>query len=343
MIFFVKLKGVTSLKKVIYIYVILIAIFLIIYKIYFQNIDILSIFKDNNQNKQTNVSEEYVFVTFSVGIDYWKGVLKGAEDASEILNVAIEYRGSSQYDVNEQIAILEQEIAKRPAGIAISAIDPELLNPTIDKAIKLGIPVVLFDSNAPNSSAYKYIGTDNYQAGVTAAHKMASILGNKGNVAVVSSPKQENHSERVRGFYETIQQYYSDIKIVELVDCEGDQQKAKEEVIDMLSSSDEIDGIFSTEANSTVGVGEAVQLMDKKNEVEIIGFDTEKETLDMIKDGTISASIAQDTWKMGFWSLQYLYQLNHHSNNDDNKTVISTDTGTVLVTDGNVDQYYENN
>lgn len=338
------MKGVTVfVKKVIYVYIILGIIFLIVYKNYFQNIDILSVFKENTQDKQVEREEEYVFVTFLVGIDYWKGVLKGAEDAAEILNVSIEYRGSSQYDVNEQIAILEQVIAKKPAGIAISTIDPELLNPTIDKAIESGIPVVLFDSNAPNSKAYKYIGTDNYQAGVTAANKMASLLNGSGQVAIVTSPTQENHKKRVNGFINTMNEKYKGIEIVEIIDSEGDQQNAKVEVTRLLSDNNEIDGIFSTEANSSVGVGEAAEILGLGGKVKIIGFDTEKETLDMIKDGTIDASISQDTWKMGFWSLQYLYQINHHSDLGENRTKIATDTGTVIVTKGNVDKFYGNN
>ena len=67
------------------------------------------------------IDEKYVMVTFQSGIDYWKGVLKGFEDAAEALEVSVEYRGATQYHLQEQITVLEQVIAKRPSGIAVSA------------------------------------------------------------------------------------------------------------------------------------------------------------------------------------------------------------------------------
>jgi ribose transport system substrate-binding protein len=52
------------------------------------------------------------------------------------------------------MTVLEQVISKKPAGIAISAVNSELLTATINKAVESGIPVVLFDSGAPDSKAY---------------------------------------------------------------------------------------------------------------------------------------------------------------------------------------------
>lgn len=331
------------LKKIILVYGILIILFCVVYKVYFQRVEILQIFNEDSTSKQIDDKEEYVFITFLGGIDYWKRILKGAEDAAETLNVSIKYRSTSQYDVNEQIAILEQVIAKKPAGIAISAIHPEKLNTTIDKAIDSGIPVVLFDSNAPESKAHTYIGTDNYQAGVQAAHKMASLLGGEGNVVIVTSPEQYNHIERVNGFKNTIQNEYQNINIIDTKDSKGNQQIAKNETFEMIQEYKELDGIFVTEANSTIGVGEAIDKLHIENEIIEIGFDTEKETLDMIKDGVIDASISQNTWKMGFWSLQYLYQLKHHTGIGESEVEISTDTGTTIVTKGNVDDFYIGN
>lgn len=134
------------------------------------------------------IGEKYVMVTFQMGIDYWKSGLKGFEDAAQALNVSVEYRGSTQRDVHEQITVLEQVIAKKPAGIAISAIHPSLLTATINKAVDAGIPVVLFDSDAPGSKAYSFLGTDNYAAGVEAARKMAELTGAKGKSP--SSPRR---------------------------------------------------------------------------------------------------------------------------------------------------------
>lgn len=329
------------MKALLFVYAILIgAFFLYIYN--FQTQSFPSVFNEKGDEIQSesDINERYVIVTFQVGMDYWKEVLKGAEDAAESLNVAVEYRGATQYDVNEQITVLEQVIATKPAGIAISAIHPENLNVTINKAVDSGIPVVLFDSDAPESEAYSFLGTNNYQAGVTAAHKMAELLNQKGKVAIVTLPNQSNHMDRSKGFQETIKKEYPGIEVVAIKDGKGDQLVSKQVALDTIVKHYDLKGIFATEANGGVGLGEAVRSLNKDKTIQIVSFDTDKETLDMVKDGTISATLAQGTWNMGYWSLQYLVHLNHDVKDSKFITYMDTDTGTSVVTKTNIDEFY---
>ncbi len=56
-------------------------------------------------------------------------------------------------------------IARKPAGMLVSAADPKLMQPEIDKALAAGIPVIAIDSDAPESQRLYFIGTNNLQAG----------------------------------------------------------------------------------------------------------------------------------------------------------------------------------
>ncbi|MMZ64846.1 hypothetical protein D1872_272010 [compost metagenome] len=67
----------------------------------------------------------------------------------------------------------------------------------------------------------------------------------------------------------------------------------------------------------------------------------------MIKDGTISATVAQGTWNMGYWSLQYLFHLQHgltvpapSPTAPTAPLPVTVDTGISLVTRQNVDDFY---
>lgn len=334
------------MKKLIFIYTLLIGLF-IVYLYQFQTREVDSNLYHAEEALRGNLEEKYVMVTFLVGMDYWKNVLKGFEDAAEALNVSVEYRGATQYDLNEQITVLEQVIAKKPAGIALTAMHPEALNTTINKAIEAGIPVVLFDSDAPDSKAHSFFGTNNYNAGVTAAHKMAELVNKEGKVAVVTSPNQSNHIDRTRGFNETILKEYPNIQVVAIKDGKGDQMVSKQVAIDIMTEHHDLKGIFASEANGGVGVGEATQFLDMNKQVKIVSFDTDKETLDMVKEGIISATLAQGTWNMGYWSLQYLFHLNHDlipSTAEDgsyvNQFMTKMDTGITVVSQTNVDDFY---
>lgn len=327
------------MRKLLVIYMLLTALFLIYVYAYMKEDTPVGPWSEDGLKGE--ITETYVMVTFQAGIDYWRRCLKGFEDAAQALNVSVEYRGATQYDVSEQIVVLEQVIARRPAGIALTAMDPVALNTTIDKAIDAGIPVVLFDSGAPDSKAYSFLGTDNYNAGVTAAHEMAKLIGGKGKVAVITQPNQLNHQERTTGFRMTMNEMYPEIIVSEVLDGKGDAVKSKEAALDIIKRIPDLAGIFATEANGGVGVGEAV--MELGSSQQIISFDTDKGTLDMVKEGTIAATLAQGTWNMGYWTLQFLFHLHHGIGSDGQEfspLPRVVDTGITVVTRENVDQFY---
>ncbi|MGG1678448.1 substrate-binding domain-containing protein [Neobacillus sp. NRS-1170] len=334
------------MKKLLFVYALLFGAFLI-YLINFQSREVNTNLEGKPKGLQGTIDEKYVMVTFQVGIEYWKNVLKGFEDGAQALNVSVEYRGATNYDVNEQITVLEQVIARKPSGIAISAIHPNALNVTINKAIDAGIPVVLFDSDAPDSKAYSFLGTNNFNAGATAAHEMADMIKNRGKIAVITLPNQQNHIDRANGFKETIEKQYPDIEVVAVKDGKGNQLVSGQVVSDLLKEHPDLNGIFATEANGGVGVGEALINLRKDKQVRIVSFDTDKQTLDMVKDGTIDATIAQGTWNMGYWSLQYLFHLQHDlirsqggPYTSGNQLLPRMDTGITVVTRENVEKYY---
>lgn len=332
------------MKKLLFVYALLIIAFLI-YLRDFESREATASLDGNLKGLQGDIHEKYVMVTFQAGADYWKGILKGFEDASQALNVSVEYRGAAQYDVKEQITVLEQVIARKPSGIALSAIHPDALDVTIYKAIEAGIPVILFDSDAPKSNAYTYIGTDNVKAGVAAAHELADIINKEGKVAIITLPNQQNQIDRLKGFQETVEKQYSNIEVVEIIDGKGDQLISKQATIRILNEHPDLKGIFVTESNGGVGTAEAAIQLKKEKEVKIISFDTDKETLDMVRDGAIAATVAQGTWNMGYWSLNYLFHLKHGlikppSDPFTSDMVPKMDTGLTLVTKRNVDRYY---
>lgn len=335
------------MKKLFLLYILIIGAYLIYALNFFYGKNDSDQAGSGNVGLSGSLEEKYVMVTFQSGIDYWKSVLKGFEDAAEAMNVSVEYRGSAKYDVHEQMTVLEQVIAKKPAGIALTVMNPEALTPSIDKAVDAGIPVVLFDSGAPNSKAYSLLATDNYNAGATAARTMAQLLGNGGEVGVVTLPNQLNHQQRTDGFRQTILKEYPDMRVVAVEDGKGDRIVSRDAATRIMDRHPQVRGIFNTDAIGGVGLADAVRLKQKQNEVKVIGFDTDKVTLDMVKEGAISATLAQGTWNMGYWSLQYLFHLHHGLTNPDSGQTadasplpVYVDTGISVVTKDNVNNYY---
>lgn len=292
--------------------------------------------------------EEYYMVTFASGIEYWKGCFAGMKDAADQLGVKAIYTGAPQSDVNQQVTVLEQVIAKRPAGIAVTCSNPDGLRATIDRAIEAGIPVVTFDADSPLSKRYCYLGTGNYNAGAMAARHLAKLIGGKGEVAITTVTGQLNHEERKAGFMETLAREYPNVKVVNVGNDNNDQTRAATLVAGFLQAHPNLSGVFCTDALGGVGAATAVREVNKVGQVRIVSFDTDKGTLDLIKEGIIDASIAQGTWNMGYWSMMMLYSVRHNlvkpvdgwKAKGINPLPGVVDTGTNVVTKDNVDAFY---
>jgi len=295
-----------------------------------------------------NAKEEYYMVTFVSGIEYWKGCFKGMEDAAGLLGVKAIYTGAPQADVNQEATVLEQVIAKKPAGIAITCANPDGLKAPINKAIAAGIPVVTFDADSPASARYCYLGTSNYNAGASAARYLAKLLGGAGEVAVSTVIGQLNHEQRKSGFDETLASEYPNIKVVATGNDNNDQTKAATLISGFLQAHPGLKGIFCTDALGGVGAATAIREANQVGKVKIVSFDTDKGTLDLIKEGVISASIAQGTWNMGYWSQMFLFNINHNlvkpvnawKSKGINPLPGGVDTGANAVTKVNVDAFY---
>ena len=291
----------------------------------------------------------YYMVTFVSGIEYWKPAFAGMEAAANNLGVSAQYTGANQYDINQQVTVLEQVIAKKPAGILLTCINPDALKRPINRAIEQGIPVVTFDADSPDSDRYSFLATSNYNAGVKAAKYLAELNNEKGNVGVITIPGQLNHEERAAGFREIIANDYPDMKVVSVQDGKSDQAQSAMAMGAMLQAEPDLVGVFTTEASTGVGAATAVKEAGKVGEVNIISFDVDKGTLDFVKSGVIDATIAQGTWTMGYWGEMFLF----HLANDllspidgDWKTAkvaplpSYVDTGVSIVTKDNVEYFY---
>jgi ribose transport system substrate-binding protein len=295
-----------------------------------------------------NGKETYYMVTFASGIEYWRGCFAGMKYAAGLLGVKAIYTGAPQADVNQEVTVLEQVIAKRPAGIAVTCSNPDGLKAPIDKAIAVGIPVVTFDADSPSSNRYCYLGTSNFSAGAAAARYMGKLLGGKGEVAVSTVTGQLNHEERKAGFLATLAEESPQIKVVATGNDNNDQTKAATLVAGFLQANPKLKGIFCTDSLGGVGAGVALREANMVGKVKIISFDTDQGTLDLIKEGVVSASIAQGTWNMGYWALQYLYHVRHNlvkpvkgwKRKGINPLPGMVDTGTNIVTKSNVDAFY---
>ena len=281
---------------------------------------------------------EYYMVNFASGADFWKGCFAGFERAAKKTGSTAIITGTPEADFAAEIDIFQQVVAKKPKGIAVTPLDPDAFIGPINDAIASGISIVCFDNDSVQSNRFAYLGTENASAGAVAAKYMAEQLGGQGEVGIVFFAGAQNQEERARGFEEYMIAYEPGIKVVQKVHGGDDETASSAAASSLITANPNIKGIFGVNAWMGQGVGNAIEEAGKVGQIVGVAFDTDPGVLDYVESGTLSASVAQGTQQMGYWSFQFLWAANTDGVVDNWKdlglppTPDKVDTGVTMVT-----------
>jgi ribose transport system substrate-binding protein len=308
-----------------------------------------------NCGSQYSADEYYVLVSVNIHIPYWKAAGAGFSQAASLLKVRSDFLGPDAFDPQAEKEAIDSAVSKKATGILVSAADAKLLKDSIDRAIGAGIPVITVDSDAPDSKRLFFIGTDNYQAGLTGGKRLATELKGKGNVVVFTMPGQANLADRLRGYRAALDNY-PEIKITRVVDIAGDPRIAFDTTTQILgkeerekNKKDKVDAFVCLEALAGKEVG-TVLSENKITDKVIMAMDTDPDTLEFIRKGVIAATIAQKPYTMTFVGLKMLGDLYHHKlrslTTDWSKDSFSpvpafVDTGSSLIDKSNVESFLQ--
>jgi ribose transport system substrate-binding protein len=251
--------------------------------------------------------QTYYLIGPHIGLEYWQDHKRGLEAAGKELGVETVFTGAHGNVIEEQVKILDMALGTNPSGILIGPLNPDALAPGINRAIKMGIPVITVDTDAATSDRLCYIGTNGYEAGRQAADIMAQLLKEKGKVGISNLVGFSTCEERAQGFTDRIKEKYPNMAVVAVVDDQGDYDVATKVNTEMLVGHPDLNGIFGVDAASAVGMGAAVKSVNKVGEIKIVAFDKDEPTLELIRDGVVQASMVQRTFTMSYYGLKMLY------------------------------------
>lgn len=124
--------------------------------------------------------------------DFWQQVKLGANAAAEKYAVDITFEGPpSESDVQIQVEMLNNAMAKNPVAIALAALNTSSVLDQLQETKAKGIPVIGFDSGvpeAPAGSIWANASTDNFNAAGVAAKKMFDVVKAKIESATDAKP-----------------------------------------------------------------------------------------------------------------------------------------------------------
>lgn len=165
-------------------------------------------------------------------------------------------------------------------------------------------PIVNIDSpidpkaaQAANVKLATYVGTNNVNAGQMAGERMLEELGGSGQVALIGGIAGDVTSgARLEGFEKAVS---GKLDIAQTVAADWDRQKALTAATDILRARPQLKGFFAANDDMGLGIVRAIQNAGKAGQVKVISVDGNKDALESVNQGDLTATVAQYPYAIG--------------------------------------------
>jgi ribose transport system substrate-binding protein len=192
---------------------------------------------------------------------------------------------------------IAQAVNEGADAIIVSCSDAGKLNGAIDDAVARGIPVMTFDSDAPQSKRFSFYGVDDIKTGRAVMTELSQQMGGKGKVAILAGNQNApNLQNRVKGVKEEAAKHPG-IEIVGVFNHIETPQDAAAEVIRVGNAYPEIQG-WAMIGGWPLFTQTLLNELDP-NKVKIVSVDALPAELAYVEKGLAPVLLAQPTYLWG--------------------------------------------
>ncbi len=232
----------------------------------------------------------------------------GAEAAAKELSakygidIAIDWRTPPTEDGQMQAQRIAQAVNEGDDAIIISCSDAGKVTGAINDAAARGVPVMTFDSDAPQSKRFAFYGVDDVASGEQVMSELARQLDGKGKVAILAGNQNApNLRKRAEGVVKEAAKYPG-ISIVGMFYHIETPQDGAAEVMRVMNAYPDIDGWAMVGAWPLFTKSLLTDL--DPNKVKVVAIDALPAELPYIARGIAPVLLAQPTYKWGYVSVE---------------------------------------
>lgn len=244
-------------------------------------------------------------VAKSTETEFWKSVFAGARAAASEYNVNLNIVGpETEEDYETQNALIEDAVAQGAEALVFSAISYTENAPVIDAAAEAGVKIAVIDSDVDSQAVGVRIGTDNVEAGRMTAQAALAAREDRLVLGLINYDLgSRNGQEREQGLREELARSdrVGEIYTLNVLAEVGD---AREKTMELLRAHPEINVVVGFNEPTAVGAAQAVDRLGLGGTVDVVGFDSNVETVDLMQTGVVSALIVQNPYAMGYLGVE---------------------------------------
>lgn len=291
---------------------------------------------------QTKKSYTIGLVAKSQGNPVFQAARVGANDAARDLGkklgieIRIDWRTPNEEDAQKQAEAIEQLALSGADGIAVSCSDANKLTDAINSAVKSGVPVATFDSDAPASRRFVTYAIDDIQCGERVMSELANAMGGKGVVAILAgNPNAPNLQKRVQGVKAAAKKFPG-ITIRDTYYHKETPQDAAARVEQVMQANPDITG-WAMVGGWPLFTDNALKW--QPGTVKCVSVDALPPQLAYLRSGHVQILLAQKVYEWGYRSVEHLINKIHLKKDPSNVKDVSD---LVPVTKENVDEFAKN-
>ena len=240
--------------------------------------------------------------------DIRAGIAKAVNHYSNF-KIEMSYHVVSFIDAQSQADIIERLTQDDIQGMVISPIHSKVVRDAIDRACERGVMVITTNFDIEDSKRACFVGQNGHKAGRIAGRLMGEFICDQGDVAIVSSRKQDelslSLSNREQSFIDMVNSTYPGITLLEPIVCYDNPEIVLREVLNILKNNNSLKGIYVT-GGSVKEVGKAVKQAGIGGELKIICFERYPEIIELMQEGVVTCTLANDLHNQGFLPVKML-------------------------------------
>jgi simple sugar transport system substrate-binding protein len=241
---------------------------------------------------------------------FWCTVEQGIKDAAAQMGVEVQILGPDKFDLEKTASLIDQAVAAKPDGIALTVTDPVLFKEPIMKAIDTGIPVLAYNAGkGPLEDGIPYLtylGQDEYQGGYQSGVRLIAA-GAKRGVCINHQVGHAGLDKRCQGFLDAFKA--KNLK-AEVLGVKGeDAAQSQTTISDFYAANPDVNAFLTLGPS---GANPFYAFLDAEGVKNVVHgtFDVTPEVEAKIKDGTTLFAVDQQPYLQGYGAVMYLMLAN---------------------------------
>ncbi|MFI5627077.1 rhamnose ABC transporter substrate-binding protein [Nocardioides sp. NPDC051685] len=242
------------------------------------------------------------FIPKNLGNPYFDASDAGGKKAAEEIGTKWSQVGPTESTPDSQVSFINTATQQRAGALVVSANDPTAIGDALEEARNAGTKVVTMDSDTEPQFRDVFVSQAD-AAGIAKSQVdlIAEQIGDSGEVAILSAAANAtNQNEWIKLMEEELAANHPNIKLVQTVYGDDDDQKSFDKTAGLLQSHPNLKGIISP---TTVGIAAAARYLsdsEYKGKVALTGLGTPNQMREYIKDGTVKSFALWDPEQLGY-------------------------------------------